>query len=56
MDSNRLQEIRERALEMMNNAENLDKLDEARVAFLGKKGELTALLKSMKDVAHAQDH
>ena len=51
MDSNRLQEIRERALEMMNNAENLDKLDEARVAFLGKKGELTALLKSMKDVA-----
>ena len=26
-------------------------LDEARVKFLGKKGELTALLKGMKDVA-----
>ena len=29
----------------------LDKLNDVRVAFLGKKGELTAVLKGMKDVA-----
>ena len=29
----------------------MDKLNEIRVAFLGKKGELTSVLKSMKDVA-----
>ena len=28
-----------------------EKLNEARVKFLGKKGELTAVLKGMKDVA-----
>ena len=49
--SNQLQEIRERALAMMKNAESLDKLNEVRVAFLGKKGELTAVLKSMKEIA-----
>ena len=29
----------------------LDKLNEVRVNYLGKKGELTAVLKGMKDVA-----
>ena len=29
----------------------LEKLNEIRVAYLGKKGELTSVLKSMKDVA-----
>lgn len=28
-----------------------EKLNDVRVKFLGKKGELTAVLKSMKDVA-----
>ena len=28
-----------------------NKLNEVKVAYLGKKGELTAILKSMKDVA-----
>ena len=32
-------------------SDGLDKLNEVRVAFLGKKGELTAVLKGMKDVA-----
>ena len=32
-------------------AEGPDKLNEVKVAYLGKKGELTAILKSMKDVA-----
>ena len=49
--NNQLQEIRERALKMLSEAENLDKLNDARVAFLGKKGELTAVLKSMKNLA-----
>ena len=31
--------------------QTLDKLNEVRVSFLGKKGELTAVLKGMKDVA-----
>ena len=47
----RLQEIREHALSMLQDAETLDKLNDVRVAFLGKKGELTAVLKSMKEVA-----
>ena len=49
--NNQLQEIRERANRMLREAQSLDKLNEARVAFLGKKGEMTALLKSMKDIA-----
>jgi len=49
--NNQLKEIRDRALAMLGNAENLEKLNEARVAFLGKKGELTAVLKSMKNIA-----
>ncbi len=48
---NQLQEIRERAKAMLEEAESLEKLNEVRVAFLGKKGELTAVLKSMKSVA-----
>ena len=46
-----LQEIRDRALKMLSEAETLDKLNEARVSFLGKKGELTAVLKSMNNIA-----
>ncbi len=47
----RLQELAERARASIESAEGPDKLNDARVAFLGKKGELTAILKSMKDVA-----
>ena len=49
--NNQLKEIRERAMKMLADAETLDKLNEARIAFLGKKGELTAVLKSMKSIA-----
>ena len=38
-------------MKMLSEAETLDRLNEVRVAFLGKKGELTAVLKSMKDIA-----
>ena len=42
-----LEAIRARALERLQNAEDLAALEEARVQLLGKKGELTAILKQM---------
>ena len=47
----KLQELADRARKLIEQAEGPDRLNEARIAFLGKKGELTAILKSMKDVA-----
>lgn len=47
----KLEQIKKEALAQIEKAEALEALNEARVAFLGKKGELTAVLKSMKDVA-----
>ena len=47
----KLQHIQEEAAKRIQEANSLDKLNEVRVAFLGKKGELTAVLKGMKDVA-----
>ncbi len=46
----KLSEIRVRALAMIEDAGELGSLNEVRIAFLGKKGELTAVLKGMKDV------
>lgn len=47
----KLSMIREEALKLIQLAEEPEKLNDVRVRFLGKKGELTAVLKSMKDVA-----
>ena len=47
----KLQAIREEALKQIRESDRLYKLNEVRVAFLGKKGELTAVLKGMKNVA-----
>lgn len=47
----KLQSIKEQALAQIQAADVPEKLNEVRVKFLGKKGELTAVLKSMKDVA-----
>ena len=47
----KLQAIREEAMKQIEQSDALEKLNDVRVAFLGKKGELTAVLKSMKDVA-----
>ena len=47
----KLQAIREEALKQIRESDRLDKLNDVRVAFLGKKGELTAVLKGMKNVA-----
>lgn len=46
----KLQAIRENALARIAESDSLDKLNEIRVAYLGKKGELTEVLKGMKDV------
>ncbi len=47
----KLKEIRERALKEIESADGLAKLNEVRIAYLGKKGELTAVLKGMKNVS-----
>ncbi len=47
----KLQKIKENAINEIEAASNLAQLNDVRVAYLGKKGELTAVLKSMKDVA-----
>ncbi|MDE7424579.1 MAG: phenylalanine--tRNA ligase subunit alpha [Lachnospiraceae bacterium] len=47
----KLKNLKDSALEQINAAQHLEALNDVRVAFLGKKGELTSVLKSMKDVA-----
>lgn len=47
----KLQKIRENAIAQIQAAADLNALNEVRVAVLGKKGELTSVLKGMKDVA-----
>ncbi len=46
----KLQKIKEEAISQIQSSKELSKLNDVRVAFLGKKGELTAVLKGMKDV------
>ncbi len=46
----KLQQIRENAVAQIEAADSLEKLNEIRITFLGKKGELTAIMKSMKDI------
>ena len=47
----KLEKIKAEALARIESADALEKLNDIRVAYLGKKGELTSVLKSMKDVA-----
>ena len=47
----KLEAIKKEALEKINTADAMDALNDIRVAVLGKKGELTQVLKGMKDVA-----
>lgn len=46
----KLNKIMEEATRQIQASQELSKLNDVRVAFLGKKGELTAVLKGMKDV------
>ncbi len=47
----KLEQIKNDALSQVQGCSEADKLSEIRVNFLGKKGQLTNILKSMKDVA-----
>ena len=47
----KLEQIKAQALNQIEKSDTLEKLNEIKVNVLGKKGELTAVLKSMKDVA-----
>ena len=47
----KLQKIKEEAIRQIEQSKDLSKLNDVRVAVLGKKGELTAVLKGMKDVS-----
>ena len=47
----KLQSIREQALSKIAEAQDINLLNDIKVSILGKKGELTQVLKSMKDVA-----
>lgn len=47
----KLEQIKKEAMAQISKADALETLNETKVAFLGKKGALTAVLKSMKDVA-----
>ncbi len=47
----KLDQIRQKVTEQVRNCDSTEKLNEIRVGILGKKGELTDLLKSMKEYA-----
>ena len=47
----RLEQIKKEALAQIQASDVPEKLNDVRVRFLGKKGELTAVLKGMKEVA-----
>ncbi len=46
-----LEKIKQEAVKQIEASDALDRLNEIRVAYLGKKGELTSVLKGMKNVA-----
>ena len=50
----KISEIKNKAIENIKNSIDLKALDDIRVKILGKKGELTALLKGMKDLANEE--
>ena len=47
----RLEQIKNEAIGRIEASDALEKLNEIKVAYLGKKGELTGVMKGMKDVA-----
>ncbi|WP_300713478.1 phenylalanine--tRNA ligase subunit alpha [uncultured Acetatifactor sp.] len=47
----KLEQIKEKALSQIQDCDSAEKLNEIKVSILGKKGELTDLLKGMRDVA-----
>ena len=52
----KLEEIRARAKEQLESVSQLGDLEALRVAVLGKKGELTVILKSMGTLSKEERH
>ena len=50
MDIN-VEKIKEKALETIEKAKNLKDLDDIRVAYLGKKGEITAIMQKFRELS-----
>jgi phenylalanyl-tRNA synthetase alpha chain len=50
MMKDQLERIKQEALKQIEASDALERLNDIKVAYLGKKGELTSVLKSMKDV------
>ena len=51
MIKERLEKIRQDALKRIQGGENLDKLNQVRIDFLGKKGEFSEVMKSLKELS-----
>ena len=47
----KIEQIKQKSIEEIKSAKDLKNLDELRVKYLGKKGELTAVLRGMKDLS-----
>lgn len=47
----KLAELREQGLQAIENSQDLDKINQARVQWLGKKGPLTQILRGMRDLS-----
>ena len=47
----KIEQIKQKSIEEIKNSKDLKNLDELRVKYLGKKGELTAVLRGMKDLS-----
>ena len=55
MMKEQLQAIREEALKAVKDSADMKEIDALRVKFLGKKGELTAILKQMGGLSAEED-
>ena len=51
---NKLNEIKAKAVESIQASTDLKKLDDVRISILGKKGELTNVLRGMKDLSNEE--
>ena len=47
----KLEQIRQTAIDVLQKAEDMNALEEARIKFLGKKGEMTAAMKEMRNLS-----
>ena len=50
----KIEEIKKKSIEEIKSLKDLKALEDIRIKYLGKKGELTAVLRGMKDIAAEQ--